>query len=104
MTTQHDHLARILHLISPLPVTEVPLSEALGQTLAANVTASVDLPPWDSAAMDGYAVSLRNFQPGTLPVTKTIPAGHQQHETLHPGEAAAIMTRSEEHTSELQSR
>lgn len=92
MTTQHDHLARILHLISPLPVTEVPLSEALGQTLAANVTASVDLPPWDSAAMDGYAVSLRNFQPGTLPVTKTIPAGHQQHETLHPGEAAAIMT------------
>src|SRR5690625_1247751 len=92
MTTQHDHLARILHLISPLPVTEVPLSEALGQLMAENVTDSVDLPAWDLAAMYGYAVSLLNFHPGTLPVTKSIPAGHQQHESLLPGEAAAIMT------------
>lgn len=92
MITQEEHLARILHLISPLPVTEVPLAEALGQTLAANVTASVDLPPWDSAAMDGYAVSLKDFAPGTLPVTKVIPAGHRKHETIGPGEAAAIMT------------
>ena len=57
MITQEAHLARILHLVSPLPVTQVPLADALGQTLAANVTASVDLPPWDAAAMDGYAIS-----------------------------------------------
>ena len=92
MITQEEHLSRILHLISPLRVTEVPLNEALGQTLAANVTASVDLPPWDSAAMDGYAICLQDFTPGTLPVTKTIPAGHRQQESIGSGEAAAIMT------------
>ncbi len=92
MITQEEHLARILHLVSPLPVTEVPLAEALGKTLAADVTASVDLPPWDAAAMDGYAVSLKDFTPGTLPVTKTIPAGYKHPERLGPGEVAAIMT------------
>ena len=92
MITQEEHLSRILHLISPLRVTEVPLNEALGQTLAANVTASVDLPPWDSAAMDGYAICLQDFTPGTLPVTRTIPAGHRQQESIGSGEAAAIMT------------
>lgn len=92
MITQEEHLSRILHLVSPLPITEVPLAEALGQTLAANVTATVDLPPWDASAMDGYAVSLKDFTPGTLPVTKTITAGHTQPETLGPREVAAIMT------------
>ena len=92
MITPEAHLSRILHLVSPLPVTEVPLQDALGLTLAANVTASVDLPPWDSAAMDGYAISLNDFTPGTLPVTKTIPAGHRTPESIGPGEAAAIMT------------
>ena len=92
MITQEAHLARILHLVSPLPVTQVPLADALGQTLAANVTASVDLPPWDAAAMDGYAISLKDFSPGTLPVTKIIPAGHRVPESIGPGEAVAIMT------------
>ena len=59
MITQQDHLARILDLTAPLPVEEVALNEALGHTLAANVTARMDLPPWDAAAMDGYAVAWR---------------------------------------------
>jgi molybdopterin molybdotransferase len=92
MITQEEHLSRILHLVSPLPITEAPLTEALSQTLAANVTATVDLPPWDAAAMDGYAVSLKNFTPGTLPVRKIIAAGHKPPERLGPGEVAAIMT------------
>lgn len=96
MITQQQHLDRILQLVTPLPVVEVPLQEALGRTLAANVTATVDLPPWDAAAMDGYALCLEHFAPEglpvTLPVTKTIPAGHRQPERIGPGEAAAIMT------------
>ena len=92
MITQQDHLARILDLTAPLPVEEVALHEALGHTLAANVTARMDLPPWDAAAMDGYAVALEGFQPGTLPVTKVLPAGHTTAERIVPGEAAAIMT------------
>lgn len=92
MITQQEHLARILELTAPLPVEEVPLAEALGRTLAANVTASMDLPPWDAAAMDGYAVALEHFEVGSLPVTKTLPAGHTTPERIAPGEAAAIMT------------
>lgn len=92
MITQQEHLARILDLVAPLPVEEVPLTEALGRTLAANVTASMDLPPWNAAAMDGYAVALEDFEPGTVSVTKVIPAGHTIPERLSPGEVAAIMT------------
>lgn len=92
MITKEEHLDRILRLVSALPIAEVPLAEALGRTLAANVTATVDLPPWDSSAMDGYAVSLKDFTPGTLPVTKTMPAGHHTPERIGPGEVAAIMT------------
>ncbi len=92
MITQQEHLKRILDLTAPLPVEEVPLAEALGHTLAANVTAGMDLPPWDAAAMDGYAVALEGFEIGTLPVTKTIPAGHTTPERITPGEAAAVMT------------
>src|SRR5699024_12554126 len=92
MNTQQDHLARILDLTAPLPVEEVALHEALGHTLAANVTARMDLPPWDAPAMDGYAVALEGFQPGTLPVTKVLPAAKTTAERIVPGEAAAIMT------------
>lgn len=92
MITQQEHLARILDVVAPLPVEEVPLSDALGHTLAANVTASMDLPPWDAAAMDGYAVALEHFEVGTLPVTTVIPAGHTTPERIAPGEVAAIMT------------
>src|SRR5699024_12205932 len=92
MITQQEHLARILELTAPLPVEEVPLADALGHTLASNVTSGMDLPPWDAAAMDGYAVGLEGFTIGTLPVTKSIPAGHTTPERMQPGEAAAVMT------------
>ena len=92
MITQQEHSSRILELTAPLPVEEVPLADALGHTLASNVTSGMDLPPWDAAAMDGYAVALEGFTIGTLPVTKSIPAGHTTPERIQPGEAAAVMT------------
>src|SRR5699024_12449062 len=92
MITQQDHLARILDLTAPLPGEEVALNEALGHTLAANVTARMDLPPWDAAAMDGYAVALEGFKARTLPVTKVLPAGHTTPEHIVAGATAAIMT------------
>ncbi|MGK4582065.1 molybdopterin molybdotransferase MoeA [Kitasatospora sp. HPMI-4] len=41
----------------PLPKVEVPLSEALGRTLAAPLAALTDLPGFDTSAMDGWAVA-----------------------------------------------
>lgn len=48
-----EFLARISH--KP-PVVELPLGEALGRYLAKDVVAEVDVPPFDRAAFDGYAV------------------------------------------------
>jgi molybdopterin molybdotransferase len=53
---------------------ELPLLGALGHALAANVTSSIDVPPADNSAMDGYA--LRASEAGqALPVSQRIPAG-----------------------------
>ncbi|MGI5349990.1 molybdopterin-binding protein [Streptomyces sp. CA-250714] len=42
---------------TPLPAETVPLQHALGRTLAAPLRALTDLPPFDTSAMDGWAVS-----------------------------------------------
>ncbi|MBI4258590.1 MAG: molybdopterin molybdotransferase MoeA [Thaumarchaeota archaeon] len=38
------------------PVEQVPIMNALGRVLASDVKSKVDIPPFDRAAMDGYAV------------------------------------------------
>ncbi|HEU4518273.1 MAG TPA: gephyrin-like molybdotransferase Glp [Microvirga sp.] len=56
----------------------VPLRDADGRVLAAPVRAPIDLPPFDNAAVDGYAVrasSLAADATTTLPVTGRIAAG-----------------------------
>ncbi len=40
----------------PLPAEEVPLEDALDRALAEPIRSTLDLPPWDNCAMDGYAV------------------------------------------------
>ena len=42
--------------VRPLPPESVPLPEAAGRVLAADVTAAVAVPAFDRAAMDGYAL------------------------------------------------
>ena len=52
-----DDVLRFLEkLVTPLQETcEVPLFEALGRVLAADVISPFDVPPHDNSAMDGYA-------------------------------------------------
>lgn len=45
------------HAAAPLPAETRPLAEAAGQALAAPLTALTDLPAFDTAAMDGWAVA-----------------------------------------------
>src|SRR3989440_12100178 len=52
-----EALAAILDAAAPIARTErVPLGEASGRVVASTVTAAMDVPPFDRAAMDGYAV------------------------------------------------
>ncbi len=88
-------LAQLRGGISPLTETEIlPLAQALGRVLAADQMSSIDVPPADNSAMDGYAVRSADI-PGeggiTLPVSQRIPAGVAPL-PLQPGSAARIFT------------
>ena len=82
---------RILDRVARLPVERVSLEQAAGRVLAEPAAAGVDLPPFDSSAMDGFAVRSADT-PGRLPVVERIAAGRPASRPLHAGEAMAIAT------------
>nr|WP_062338860.1 gephyrin-like molybdotransferase Glp [Herbidospora sakaeratensis] len=88
------HLADILATVRPLAPLELDLERALGAVLAEDVTAPVDLPPFDNSAMDGYAVVAADLAgaPVTLPVTEDVAAGDPSVHAIGPGLTARIMT------------
>jgi molybdopterin molybdotransferase len=69
----------------------VPLDAAAGRVLAEDVVALVDLPPFPSSAMDGYALRAEDT-PGSLPVVFRVAAGLPAARPLAAGEAMAIST------------
>jgi molybdopterin molybdotransferase len=75
------------------PGETVPLQAARGRVLARDVLATVDVPPLDNAAMDGFAMRAADVpQPGTrLPWRQRIAAG-RLGEPLPTGQAARIFT------------
>ena len=81
----------ILERVRPLPSERVPLDEAAGRVVAEDARAVVDLPPFPSSAMDGFAVRSHDT-PGRLPVAARIAAGRPAPRELRPGEAMAIAT------------
>ncbi len=91
-------LERILAEVVPLPVVEVALLEALGLTLAGDIIATSNIPPFRNAAMDGYAVRAADVagagpsRPIQLAVVADVPAGYPSAVVVGPGQAARIMT------------
>jgi molybdopterin molybdotransferase len=81
----------ILERVQPLPAEQVLLEEALGRVLAKAATGLVDLPPFPSSAMDGFAIRAADT-PDELPVVFRIAAGRPAPRPLRPGEAMAIAT------------
>jgi len=85
-------LERLLDLVTPLEGVPAKLEESLGLRLAENVLAPMDLPPFNQAAMDGFAlrsadtVSASPVSPVFLPVLRDIAAGDV------PGDALASRT------------
>ncbi|MGH3002432.1 MAG: molybdopterin molybdotransferase MoeA [Gaiellaceae bacterium] len=86
-----EALARVLDRVRPLGDEDVPVGHAAGRVLAVDARAAVDLPPFDSSAMDGYAVRARDT-PGRLEITGQSAAGHPASDRLEPGCAAVIST------------
>jgi molybdopterin molybdotransferase len=84
----------ILERARPLEAERVPIERAAGRVLAEPVSAAVDLPPFPSSAMDGFALRSVDTSeaPVTLPVRERIPAGRPATRPLAAGEAMAIAT------------
>ena len=86
-----EALAIVLAQAAFLGAEDVRVVDAAGRVLAADARALVDLPPFASSAMDGYAVRAADT-PGVLAVAGDSAAGVPSDRTLGPGEAIGIST------------
>ena len=98
MISVEQALEKILSYVDVLDEEESPILDCLGQVLAEDVYSSIDIPPLDNTAMDGYAVRAEDTHganrqsPRFLRVIDTIPAGSISRHKLEPGTAIRIMT------------
>jgi molybdopterin molybdotransferase len=89
-----DALERVLERTLRLPGERVPVVAAAGRVLAEPASAAVDLPPFDSSAMDGFAVRAADT-PGLLRVVGDSAAGSPFAGAVGAGDAAGISTGAE---------
>src|SRR5919112_1365391 len=94
MISVTEALNIVVEKAEPLAAERVPLDEAPGRVLAEDVFADTDLPPFDRAQMDGYAVRSDDLRaaPARLRVVGEAAAGDGWRGTLQTGEALRIMT------------
>ena len=89
----------VLDAAIPLGCEKVGLLNALGRVLGEDVIAPRDNPPWNNAAMDGFAVRWEDMKkehastkPAELKIVEDVPAGQVANKAVGPGEAIRIMT------------
>lgn len=87
-------LAQMLDRITPLNATEtVPLLQAFSRVTAHDIVSPLDVPGFDNAAMDGYAVRLNDLRDGAaLPVAGKAFAGQPFNDAWPSGTCIRIMT------------
>jgi molybdopterin molybdotransferase len=90
LTVDEAH-KQVLKRAQRLPAEAVPVVEASGRVTAEDVRAQVDLPPFASSAMDGFAVRSADL-PGTLQIAGESAAGEPFEAEIEPGCAVAIST------------
>jgi putative molybdopterin biosynthesis protein len=84
--------------LKPLGFEEVSIFDSLGRVLAEDVISNVDVPGFDRATMDGFAVKAKDTfgadeeNPVQLKVIGTIDAGQKPDFVVNSGEAAEIAT------------
>ena len=81
----------VLERAEPLPAENVALEGAARRVLAEPARAEIDLPPFPSSAMDGYAVRA-DETPGRLRIEARIAAGNPATSALESGQAMGIAT------------
>jgi len=86
--------AIVLQHARPLPADAVAIADALGLVLAEDVASDLDVPPYDKAMMDGYAVRSADLPQGRglLAVIDEVVAGQTPRRPVAAGQATRIMT------------
>jgi len=95
-----DARKKLYGYISPHPLgaEEVATPQALGRTIAEDIESPIDVPGFDRASMDGYAVKARDTfgteerRPVKLRVVGSIEAGDDPQVEVESGEAVEIST------------
>jgi len=98
MISVEEALEKILSYVKVLEPEEKPILDCLGQVLAEDVYSTIDIPPVDNSAMDGFAVRAEDTigasrsSPKVLPVIGEVAAGSLPDKEVRPGTAIRIMT------------
>jgi molybdopterin molybdotransferase len=94
MITVDQAISIVLARVEELGSETVALEGAHGGILAEDVIADIDLPPFDRARMDGYALRAADVAvtPARLKVIGEVPAGAKFDRAVAAGEAVKIFT------------
>ncbi|MBA7604489.1 Molybdopterin molybdenumtransferase [subsurface metagenome] len=98
MISVEQALEKILEHMDVLGTEESPVLSCLGQVLAEDVYSTINIPPLDNSAMDGYAVRAADTRgagqesPRILRIIDTVTAGSVSQSEVEPGTAVRIMT------------
>jgi molybdopterin molybdotransferase len=85
---------QILEQARPLPPRPLALAAALGLVLAEDIVSDLDMPPYDKAMMDGFALRCADLNDGRaeLTIVEEVMAGQMPQIAVAAGEATRIMT------------
>ena len=94
LVTIEDAMEQLLAMVNNNQAVEtVDLEDALGRILASDQSSSLNIPPEDNSAMDGYAVRYQDAVAGAqLNMVAKVFAGHPLTQTIQKGDCVRIMT------------
>ena len=98
MISVEEALEKILSYVEVLESERKNILDCLGQVLAEDVYSTIDIPPLDNSAMDGYALRAEDTRgasessPTYLVVVGEVAAGSMPTKEIRPGTAIRIMT------------
>ena len=98
MIEMDDAIRIVMENTQIIDKTRVGLDDVLGRVLSEDVRSDIDMPPFDKALMDGYALqgtdiaSASGDTPVILDVIEEIPAGTVPQKRVERGQASQIMT------------
>lgn len=91
MITFNEAYECVMAAVVPQEREPVALDKSLGRVLAQNVVSDMDMPPFNKAAMDGYACREQDLK-NELQVIENIAAGTPPQKTVGENQCAKIMT------------